>query len=82
MKEEKRVFALGFFDGVHLGHQALVAACVTLADSLEARTAAITFDRHPRALFTDAPPPLISTAASVALTMVFTVVAEFFSPNK
>lgn len=25
---------------------------------------------------------LISTAASVALTMVFTVVAEFFSPNK
>ena len=69
MKEEKRVFALGFFDGVHMGHQALVAACVTLAGELGVRTAAITFDRHPRALFTDAPPPLISTAASRKLLL-------------
>ena len=28
---EKRIFALGFFDGVHLGHQALLKACVQLA---------------------------------------------------
>ena len=69
MKEEKRVFALGFFDGVHLGHQALLAECVALAGKLGARTAAITFDRHPRALFTDAPPPLISTCASRRLLL-------------
>ena len=64
MKQVKRVFALGFFDGVHLGHQALLAECVSLAKKLGAQTAAITFDRHPRSLFDQTPPPLISTAAS------------------
>ena len=69
MKQQKRIFALGFFDGVHLGHQALLEACVSLAGSLGAETAAITFDRHPRALFTQDPPPLISTAASRRLLL-------------
>ena len=64
MKQQKRIFALGFFDGVHLGHQALLGACVSLAESAGAEAAAITFDRHPRSLFTQTPPPLISTAAS------------------
>ena len=64
MKQVKRVFALGFFDGVHLGHQALLGECVRLAEKLGAQTAAITFDRHPRSLFDQTPPPLISTAAS------------------
>ena len=26
------IYALGFFDGVHLGHQALLEACRKLAD--------------------------------------------------
>ena len=69
MKQQKRIFALGFFDGVHLGHQALLEACVALADSVGAEAAAITFDRHPRSLFTQAPPPLISTAASRKLLL-------------
>ena len=69
MKQVKRVFALGFFDGVHLGHQALLAECVSLAKQLGAQTAAITFDRHPRSLFEQTPPPLISTAASRELLL-------------
>ena len=64
MKQVKRVFALGFFDGVHLGHQALLEECVRLAGKLGAQTAAITFDRHPRSLFEQTPPPLISTAST------------------
>jgi FAD synthase len=28
---EKTIYALGFFDGVHLGHQALLHACRELA---------------------------------------------------
>lgn len=59
----KRIYALGFFDGVHLGHQALLAACCELARERGCETAAITFDRHPQALFTPQPPKLISTVA-------------------
>ena len=69
MKQQKRIFALGFFDGVHLGHQALLGACVSLAESAGAEAAAITFDRHPRSLFTQTPPPLISTAVSRRLLL-------------
>lgn len=63
MKKNKRIFALGFFDGVHLGHQALLGQCVTLAKKLDCQTAAITFDRHPQSLFSKEPPALISTAS-------------------
>lgn len=60
---EKKVFALGFFDGVHRGHQALLAECVRLAKELNMETAAITFLQHPKALFVKDPPPLINTDA-------------------
>jgi len=58
---DKRIFALGFFDGVHLGHQALLRACRELADRLGAETAAITFAAHPQSLFIQQVPPLINT---------------------
>ena len=60
MNNAKRIFALGFFDGVHLGHQALLKECVSLARNGDCKTAAITFDRHPQSLFREAP-ALIST---------------------
>lgn len=66
---EKYIYALGFFDGVHLGHQALLAECRRLAVELGCQTAAITFDRHPQALFTPAPPLLISTVEDRAALM-------------
>ena len=59
----KKVFALGFFDGVHLGHQALLAACRELAEQLGAEPCAITFQQHPQALFSAEPPKLINTNA-------------------
>lgn len=61
MTNEKYIFALGFFDGVHLGHQALLRECRELAQSLACETAAITFDQHPRTLFSDRAPALLST---------------------
>ena len=60
MSTEKVVFALGFFDGVHLGHQALLKACVELAARLGVQTGAITFENHPQSLFSNAVPPLIN----------------------
>ena len=62
--KEKTIYALGFFDGVHLGHQALLTECCHMAEQLEAKACAITFQQHPQALFTDTPPKLINNQES------------------
>lgn len=59
----KKIFALGFFDGVHLGHQALLAECCELARQSGAQPCAITFQQHPQSLFMENPPKLINTNA-------------------
>ena len=59
----KKIFALGFFDGVHLGHQALIAQCVRLSGAQGAQPAAITFAQHPQSFFAEMPPVLINTVA-------------------
>lgn len=60
MSMEKIIYALGFFDGVHLGHQALLAQCRALADNMGAKTAAITFSAHPKTLTNADSPSLIN----------------------
>lgn len=62
MKGNKTVLALGFFDGVHLGHGALLRACRALADQLGTLAGAVTFGTHPDALLVGKAPPLINTA--------------------
>ena len=57
------IFALGFFDGVHLGHQALLRACVELAEKIGVKTAGITFENHPQSLFSNEIPALLTTLA-------------------
>ena len=56
-----KIFALGFFDGVHLGHQALLKSCCELAEQMDACPCAITFQQHPQSLFSQNPPKLINT---------------------
>lgn len=56
-----KIFALGFFDGVHLGHQALLNECRELSQRLGAQPCAITFQQHPQSLFSGNPPKLINT---------------------
>ena len=49
--------ALGNFDGVHLGHQSVIALAVKAANDLGAPSGVISFDPHPRRIFQpDAPP--------------------------
>lgn len=62
MKEKKTVLALGFFDGVHLGHGALLRACRALSKQLGALAGAVTFETHPDALLSGRAPSLINTA--------------------
>ncbi len=58
--KNRSVIALGFFDGVHRGHGTLLELCRREADRLGASALALTFDRHPAALLTGNPVPLLS----------------------
>lgn len=44
--------AIGNFDGLHLGHQALLAKTVAVAKQQKLKPAVMTFDPHPREFFT------------------------------
>lgn len=65
----KNIYALGFFDGVHLGHQALLKACLELAEQTDSRPCALTFDIHPQDLVQGKAPMLINTPADRRLLL-------------
>ena len=52
LNKSKRVIALGFFDGVHRGHGALLERVVEKSRELGAVASAFTFDRSPTAAIT------------------------------
>lgn len=60
--KEQTVYALGFFDGVHLGHQALLRQCRALADQQACAAGVMTFQTHPSKLLLGAEPPRINTS--------------------
>ena len=60
--EKKTIYALGFFDGVHLGHQALLAACRELADEHGCQAGVVTFTSHPDSLVLGESPALLNTS--------------------
>jgi|SRR5215469_11605083 len=51
------VVAIGNFDGVHLGHQAVIAAAKQAARESAAPFAVLTFEPHPRSVFQPGAPP-------------------------
>ena len=55
----KTIFALGFFDGVHIGHAALLNRCKELAREYGCKAGVVTFDAHPQSLVKGAAPGLI-----------------------
>src|SRR6476620_5565314 len=56
----KVCLAIGFFDGVHLGHQQIIRQTVSDAALHEALAVVITFDRHPNTVVApERVPPLI-----------------------
>ena len=56
------VLALGFFDGVHLGHAALLERTALRAREKGLQSAAMTFDTHPDVLVRGEPVELINSA--------------------
>ena len=57
----KTIYALGFFDGVHIGHAVLLRECRRLADTHGCKAAAVTFSSHPDTLVFGKTPSLINT---------------------
>jgi riboflavin kinase/FMN adenylyltransferase len=55
------VVSLGMFDGVHLGHQAILAANVARARELGSQATVVTFRRHPKALLLGRAPKTLTT---------------------
>ncbi len=62
MAERKRAIALGFFDGLHLGHAALLQRAKARAQELGALPSVMTFDVHPDTLVFGREVPLINSA--------------------
>ena len=62
--EHKSVLAIGNFDGIHLGHQAILRSAVARAQATGAVSTALTFDPSPRkVLRPDSAPLRVSTNA-------------------
>ena len=61
MNQQPTVIALGFFDGVHRGHGALLRRAVERAAQLGATPAVFTFDRPPKEVVTGQPVFLINS---------------------
>lgn len=58
---EASVVTVGFFDGVHLGHRAVLEATVVAARDRGLPAVAVTFDRHPREILTPGREPRLLT---------------------
>jgi len=65
--------AIGFFDGVHLGHQQIIRNAVNEARRHEGQAVVITFDRHPNTVVAPARVPPLIYSLSQKLRMMETL---------
>ena len=56
------VIAVGNFDGVHRGHQAVIAEIKRISEELARPAAILTFEPHPRRFFRPQDPPFQLTS--------------------
>jgi riboflavin kinase / FMN adenylyltransferase len=59
--------AIGNFDGVHRGHQAVIGEAIRLARAAGRKSAVITFEPHPRRVFKPDLPPFLLTSARMKI---------------
>lgn len=52
-KLQSPILTIGFFDGVHLGHQKVIGRTVRLAKEKGGESVVITFNRHPKSFLTN-----------------------------
>jgi len=61
MENSKRVVAIGFFDGIHVGHAALLNKTKDRAEEIGAKPSVLTFDVHPDNLVFGKEVPLLNS---------------------
>ena len=67
---EPSVVSIGFFDGVHRGHQTIIKRAARLAESAGVRSVVVTFDRHPQEVVNPgSQPKLLMTLGRRARTL-------------
>ncbi|MBK5224087.1 MAG: bifunctional riboflavin kinase/FAD synthetase [Acidimicrobiia bacterium] len=64
------VATIGVYDGVHLGHQAVIKATQAEAERLGVPTAVVTFDRHPATVLRPENAPLLLTTLDQKLGLL------------
>jgi riboflavin kinase / FMN adenylyltransferase len=70
LDDRPSVVTVGFFDGVHLGHQAVFARVVAEAQRRGIRSVAVTFDRHPREVLAPGTEPRLMTTVERKATLI------------
>src|SRR5256885_11370264 len=64
------VVAMGNFDGVHLGHRAVIAAALQMARTHGRPALAVTFEPHPRSFFSPNSPQFRLTDETAKLPLL------------
>jgi riboflavin kinase/FMN adenylyltransferase len=64
------VVTVGFFDGVHLGHRAVLETTVSRARERDVPAVAVTFDRHPREVLTPGKEPRLLTTVERKVSLI------------
>lgn len=91
IKKQGTAVALGYFDGIHLGHQAVLDTALRYAEKENLVPVVMLFDIHPRKLTTGKVPPVLTSEEKkreILIKKGFTVVpfdfreAMDFSPNE
>src|SRR3954471_12262245 len=67
---ERAVVTIGAYDGVHLGHQAVIADVRQLAVGANARSVVLTFDRHPATVVRPESAPQLLTDSEQKLQLL------------
>jgi riboflavin kinase / FMN adenylyltransferase len=70
LPDEPSVLTVGFFDGVHRGHQEVFARTVAEARRRGCRSVAFTFDRHPREVLTPGSEPRAITTVERKASLI------------
>ena len=68
--DDRAVITIGAYDGVHLGHQAVIAQVRQRAEEIGAKSVVVTFDRHPASVVRPESAPRLLTSPDQKLELL------------